>query len=263
MDAADPLGVDDDDLARLDVADVLGLDEVEGARLRRQHEGAVVHAAQGQRPEPMGIAGPDEFVLGEDHQRIGAFDAAHGLDQGTLVPGPCGLGQEMQDDLAVHRGLEDGSAGLEFLAQLGRVGEVAVVADGDAPLGAVHGQGLGVDDVRRTGGRIARVPNAGMAYQTMQNIAGEDLRHQAHAPVDVEGLAVGGDDARTLLPTVLKGVEAVVGQFGGIRMPMDAKDPAVMLRMVLHETLGESGSRGRRQRAFLPHRPPRRVRRPV
>ena len=211
----------------------------------------------------MRVAGPDQLVLGEDHQRISAFDAAHGLDQGTLVPGAGGLGQEMQDDLAVHRGLEDGSASLEFLAQLGCIGEVAVVADGDAPFGTVHGQGLGVDDVRRTGGRIAGVPDGGVADEAVQHIAGEDLRHQAHAPVDIEGLAVGGDDAGTLLPTVLKGVEAVVGQFGGIRMPMDAKDPAVMLRMVLHETLGESGSRRRRQRAFLPHRPPTRASRPV
>ena len=211
----------------------------------------------------MGVAGSNQFVFSENDQRIRTFDASHGLDQGTLVPIAGGLGQEMQDDLAVHRGLENGSAGLEFLAQLSRVGEVAVVADGDASLGAVHGQGLGIDDVRRTGGRIARVPNAGMAHQTMQNIAGEDLRHQPHAPVDVEGLAVGGDDTGTLLPPVLKGVEAVVGQFGGIRMPMDAKDPAVMLRMVLHETLGESGSRRRRQRAFLHHRHPRGVRRRV
>ena len=169
----------------------------------------------------------------------------------------------MQDDLAVHRGLEDGTAGLELLAQLGGVGQVAVVADGDAPLGAVHGQGLGIDDVRRTGGRIAGVADGRVAHEPVQHIAGEDLRHQAHAPVDVEGLAVGRDDARALLSAMLEGVEAVVGQFGGIRMPMDAKDPAVMLRMVLHETLGESGSRRRRQRAFLPHRPPRRVRRPV
>ena len=86
------------------------------------------------------------------------------------------------------------------------------------------------------------MPDAGVAHQPVEHVAGEDLRHQPHAPVDVEGLAVGRDDARALLPPVLEGVEAIVGQFGGIRMPMDAKDPAVMLRMVLHATAGESGS---------------------
>ena len=42
-----------------------------------------------------------------------------------------GLRHQVQDDFAVDRGLENRALGFEFIAQLGGVGQVAVVGDGD------------------------------------------------------------------------------------------------------------------------------------
>ena len=78
LDAAQAVLVDDDDLARLDVADELGVDQIQRAGFAGEHPG-VVHLADAQRAEPMRIAHADQFVLGHDDQRIGAFDPAQRL----------------------------------------------------------------------------------------------------------------------------------------------------------------------------------------
>ena len=44
--------------------------------------------------------------------------------------------------------------------------------------------------------------------------------------------AVAGDDARAFLAAMLQGVEAVVGQFGGIRMAENAEDTAIMFWII-------------------------------
>ena len=189
----------------------LGVDEVQGAGFARQHPGAV-NSAQAQRAEAVRVAHADQLVLGHDDQRIGALDATKGLQEVVALAARGRLGQEVQDDLAVHRGLEDRAFGLQLLAKLGGVGQVAVVGDGDLAAGAIHRERLGVAQVRGAGRGIARVADGDGAGQVVQDAALEDLRHQAHAFVGVELPAVRGDDARAFLAAVLQGVEAVVGQ---------------------------------------------------
>ena len=49
--------------------------------------------------------------------------------------------------------------------------------------------------------------------------------------MDTKLFAIGADDASALLPAMLEGVATVVGQFGGVRMTLNAKDAAVMFRV--------------------------------
>ena len=232
---AQSVRVDDHDLARLHVADELRLDQVQRAGLARQHEPSVGQPADAQRTEAVRVAHADELVLGEDDQGICALDAAHGLDQSALVAARLRrLGEQVDDDLGIHRRLEDGALGLQLVAQGGGVGEVAVVADGDLALGAIDGQRLGVGQVRRPGRRVARVADGRGADQLVEHVAVEDVRHQPHALVDVELLAVGRDDAGRFLAAVLELVEPVVGELGGVRMAVDAEHAAVVLRIMLH-----------------------------
>ena len=74
-----------------------------------------------------------------------------------------------------------GAARFQFVAQLRGVGEIAVVRDGDLAARAIDGQRLGVAQVRRAGGGIARVADGHVADEAVQDFAVENLRDQAHA----------------------------------------------------------------------------------
>src|SRR5664279_4399734 len=51
----------------------------------------------------------------------------------------------------------------------------------------------------------------------------------------VKLFAVRSHDASAFLPAVLQSVEAVVSQFGGVRMAVNAEDAAIMLWVVIHQ----------------------------
>ena len=80
----------------------------------------------------------------------------------------------MEDDFAVHGGGENGALVLQFLAQLGGVGQVAVVGNGDLAAFAVAGQRLGVAQVGGAGGGIAGVADGEAAGQIMEDVAGKN-----------------------------------------------------------------------------------------
>src|SRR6187399_2368074 len=62
----------------------------------------------------------------------------------------------------------------------------------------------------------------------------QNLRHQSHAAMGAELIAVRSDDAGAFLPTMLQRVKAVVSQLSGIRVAVNAEDTAVMFWVVLH-----------------------------
>ena len=188
VDGADAVLVDDDDFARLDVADELGLDQVQRAGLAGEDMGGVdafpevlgQHHAVGilrgdwfgpgqftedERAESERIAHADEFVLAHDDQRVGALDALHHCFQRMGAVAVERSRQQVEDDLAVHRGLENRTLLFQLGPQAGGVGEVAVVTDGDLAAGAVHDQRLGVLDVRAAGGRVADVTDGEVTGQ--------------------------------------------------------------------------------------------------
>ena len=63
---------------------------------------------------------------------------------------------------------------------------------------------------------------------------GEDVLHEAHAPVREQHLAVAAGEAGTHLPAMVERLDSVVSHLGGIDLAVDAEDPAIVFRMVRH-----------------------------
>ena len=112
-------GADNDHFAGADVALVIGADQIEGAGLGGEDDGlgAAVSgrdAAHAERAEAAGVAGGEDAVGGRHDEREGAFDAAQGVGDGVFECLLAGLRDEMDDDLGVPGGLEDGALGLNL-----------------------------------------------------------------------------------------------------------------------------------------------------
>ena len=73
-----------------------------------------------------------------------------------------------------------------------------------------------------------------LAYQVMEHIAIEDLRHQPHSAMDMEAFAVRRNDASALLTPMLERIQAIIRQLGGVGMTIDPEHATVMFRIVLH-----------------------------
>ena len=73
QEAPHPVGVDDDDLAVLDVADELRADDVERAGLRAEDR-AAVELAEHERADAERIARADQLLVGQRDESVGALD---------------------------------------------------------------------------------------------------------------------------------------------------------------------------------------------
>ncbi len=163
--------VDDDHLARLDVAHEIGADDVERAGLRGQDPG-VAELAQHQRPDAQRIAHADQSVLRQGRQRIGALDLAQRIDHAVLDGVLEAGGDEMDDHLGVGGRLEQAAAAHQLPAQMIGVGEVAVVADGEAAELEIGEERLDVAHRHLAGGGIADMADGGMALQARHHLLG-------------------------------------------------------------------------------------------
>ena len=88
------------------------------------------------------------------------------------------LGDQRADDLGVGRRVEMHATLEQLVAQLGRVREVAVVAERDGPAGTVPDDRLRVLPVRRAGRRVARVADRGLTHEGAQLGLVEHLRRR-------------------------------------------------------------------------------------
>ena len=224
--------VEDDDLAILDVAHVFRADDVERAGFRCQDR-AAVELAEHQRPDAERVAGTDQLLVGHGDEGIGALELAQALDEAVDEAIALGAGDEMQDHLGVGGRLHHRAFGDELAAERQAVGEIAVVADGEAAAFELGEQRLHVAQDRFAGGGIADVADRGGAGQAVDHLAaGEVVADQAHAALGVEALAVEGDDAGGLLAAVLERVQAERGDGGGVRMAEDAEHAALFAQPV-------------------------------
>src|SRR6266568_850596 len=106
---------------------------------------------------------------------------------------------------------------LEVVTQQLRVREVAIVGDGDASeLRMLDDDGLGVLEPVRSGRRVARVTEREVPSETLQCVGVEGLRHQAHVLVHAQDMTVAGRNPGALLPAVLQGIKAEIGQVGNV-----------------------------------------------
>jgi hypothetical protein len=115
----------------LDVPDEARADHVERAGFRGENAPSI-QVAQDERPDAEGIANADEFLVGERDQGVAAFDLSQSIDETVNDLGFAGAGDQMKDDLGIRRRLKDRALGDELVAQEQKIGQVAVVGDGDA-----------------------------------------------------------------------------------------------------------------------------------
>ena len=140
----------------------------------------------------------------------------------------------MQDHLGVGGRLHHRAVAHQLAAQREAVGQVAVVADGEAAAVELGEQRLHVAQDGLAGGRIAHMADRRHAGQAVDHLAaGEVVADEAHAALGMEALAVEGDDAGGLLAAVLQGVQAERGDGGGVGMAEDAEDAAFLAQPVV------------------------------
>ena len=267
--------VDRDELAGLDLAHKGRATQVQGGGLGGD-DPAGGQAAQHERAVAVRVARGVQRVLVHEDQGERALDARQdlqgGADEGrglkvvsnrrgrgdlvrTRVPGRHGRGRDeggRPRDAVGHaqqRGHEGGvGGGTAFevlavvgdlggqLAQLDRVGEVAVVGQGERARGGGAQRRLGVAPHVRAGRRVADVAQGDVAAQALEGLLGEHLRDEALILVHEDLLAIRRRNTGALLAAVLQGVEGEVGQAGNIlaRGPY-SEDPAVIVRVIVSE----------------------------
>ncbi len=229
-------GVDHDQLARIHVAYVLDADQVEGTGFggKGDHLASIRprHAAHSQRAEATRIAGGIDRVGGDQHHRKGSLNAAQSIGDGFRHALLQGMSDQVQNDLAVAGGLKDGALPLEALADIGRVHQVAVMRQGNASLVALDADGLGVQQRRVAGGRIAGVADGQASGHTRQRFIIEDVGHQPHGFVEQNALPIRGGDPGGFLAAMLQSVQAQIGQGGGLGVAPDGDHAAFFPKLV-------------------------------
>lgn len=241
LDAGEAFLVDDDDFAGFDVADEFGVDQIQRAGFAGEDPG-IVNLADAQGAEAVGVTHANKFLLGHDDERVGAFDLLKRVNEMVAAAIKIRLGHQVQNDFAIDGGAENGTAGFEFFAELGGVGEIAVVGDGDLAARAIHGERLGVAQMGRAGGGITGVADGHAADEAVEDFAVKNLRHETHSAVDAKLFAVTGDDAGAFLAAMLERIEAVVRQFGGVRMSENAEDTTIMFGVILHRLSAQASA---------------------
>ena len=73
---------------------------------------------------------------------------------------------------------------------------------------------------------------ASVPRHSRELLLGEDIGDQAHRLVHVQRHAVGADDAGGLLPAMLQGMKAEVGERGRLRMSVDGDYAAFFAKFV-------------------------------
>ncbi len=236
-------GVQHHHLAGLDVAHEIRADNVERAGFRGD-DMAVAQPPEDQRAHAQGIAHPDDAGIRERHQGIGAFDPQqrvdHAVEHGARVGGRC----QVDDHFGVGGRLEQRAALDQFAAQPAGVGQVAVVGECESAEAELREQRLHVAHDGVAGGRIAHMPDRGMAGQARDHLfTGEDVADVALVPVRVKLLAVEAHQPGGFLAAVLQGVQAQGRAGRGVVVAVDAENAAFFMQLVVVEGC-RHGSKG-------------------
>ena len=214
--------------AVLHVAHVLRADDIERAGLRREDR-AAVELADHQRADAERIARADQLLVGEADKGIGALELAQALDETVDEAVAARARHQMQDHLGIGGRLHHGAFVHQMFAQRDAVGQVAVVADGEAAAFQFGEQRLHVAQHRLTRGRIAHMADGRVAGQVIDHFPPrEGVADQAEAAFGMEALAVEGDDAGGFLAAMLERVQAERGDGGGVGMAENAEHAAFL-----------------------------------
>ena len=220
------------DLAVFHVAHVSRADDVEGAGFRGEDR-AAVELADHQRADAERVTRADQLLVGEADESISAFELAQALDETvdkTVAPR---ARDQMQDHLGIGGRLHHGAVVHERLSQRNAVGDIAVVADGEAAALEFGEQRLHVAQDGFAGRRVAHVADGHGAGQPVDHLAaGEVVADQAEPALGIKPLAVVGDDAGGFLAAMLEGVQAERSDGGGVGMAEDAEHTALLAQAI-------------------------------
>ena len=210
----------------------MGADDVERTGLRSKDR-ATVELADNQRADAERIAGANQLLVGEADEGVGAFELAQALDKAIDKAVAPGARNQMQDHLGVGGRLHHGAFMHQLAAERDAVGQVAVVADGEAAAFKLREQRLHIAQDGFAGGRIAHMADGRCAGQAVDDFAArKGVADQAEAPFGVETFAVEGDDAGGFLAAMLKRMQAERGDGGGVGMAEDAEHAAFLAQAV-------------------------------
>ena len=185
-----------------------------------------IEIAEHQRADAVRVAEANHLRLVHHDRREGSRDLRHGelytLDERAGV-----LADECRDYLRIGGGLEGDARGLELLAQLGGVRQVAVVRERERATRAVADDRLGVLPAGRARRGVAGVADGRDALERLEGRLVEDLRDEAQLAHRGDASAVGDGNACALLPAMLQRVETEVGEPSDVAIrSINAEDAA-------------------------------------
>ena len=67
-----------------------------------------------------------------------------------------------------------------------------------------------------------------VARETLQNALAKDIGNKSHLLMDDDFFAITGNNSGTFLASVLEGIQAEIGELGGILVAKDSADAAFM-----------------------------------
>src|SRR5271154_4639655 len=246
---------------RLYVAHVFRINQIQRASFRSRHPRAI-QPAQTQRPESPRIANRINLIARQQQQRIRALHLVQRIRDRARQVSRLAPRDQMHDHFGITGRLKNGSAMLQFLAQLDRVGQVAVVPQRDFSLVAVNHHRLRVhqDVVARC--RIPGVPDRCVARQPRNHIRRENFLHQPERLVYVHLRAIGRSYPRRFLPAMLQRIKPQVRHLRRFRVPKDPEHAAMVVKMIVAElnnfahafsmAFGSASLHARRNDSILP-----------
>ncbi|MPN36629.1 hypothetical protein SDC9_184139 [bioreactor metagenome] len=122
--------------------------------------------------------------------------------------------------------MEDRALQLVLFAQLGGVGQVAVVPQRHAALDVPHHQRLRVGAAAGAGGGVAAMPHCHFASaQRLQFTGAKHLVHKANVFMQGKHPVVVDRNAAAFLPAVLQCIQTIVTQRGHVQLLFARKHP--------------------------------------
>ena len=209
------------------------------AQVSDDEDPRVAEPAEHQRPHAQRVAHPDQRLLRQRHQRIGALDLAQrvgqALDDGVLQA----RRDQVDDDLGVAGRLEQAAAPHQLPAQLVGVRQIAVVADREPAEIEIGEQRLDVAQRDLAGRRIAHMADRHRAGQARDDVLrAEIVADQTGAAMRAELLAVIGDDAGRLLAAMLQRMQPERGQRRRVGMPENPENAAFLVETIAVRAAG-------------------------
>ena len=146
LEGANTRGAHNQDLARFHVANVGCANQIERAGFGADDPG-LAELSDRERTESVRVTDPDHAILGHHHEGERPANLRDCVDNRRLDTLLARTREQMDNDLGVAVGLEDGTAADQRVAQLAGVHQVAVVRDGDLAVGAVDQDRLRVEEL--------------------------------------------------------------------------------------------------------------------